>query len=186
MDNLAHVAMLLVRLAPGLPIAQVVSGRPEVLGHATAELSGQPLAALCVPQAGEAVADASLQARVGALQPGCSERMLWSLRRSDGSVSPHEVLISRTAALPEFVTVCIVDLGALAFAKALSDGENELLQMVATGQALKPVLERLTTLIEAQFLGLYCSVMLLGTDGCTSTPAPGPACQRAICSCSTA
>ena len=174
MDNLAHVAMLLVRLAPGLPIVQVVSGRPEVLGHAATELSGQPLAALCVPQPGEAAADASLQARIEALKPDCSERMLWSLRRSDGSVRPHEVLISRTAALPDVVTVCIVDLGALAFAKALSDGENELLQMVATGQELKPVLERLTTLIEAQFLGLYCSVMLLDTDGVHIHPGAGP------------
>lgn len=171
MDNLAHMAMLSVRLAPGLPIVQAASGRADVLGHAPAALVGMPLADLCAPHAADAAA--SLPERLQALPPGDSTRLLCPLLRRDGSVRAHEVLLTR-AAQADTVSVCLVDLGAIAFAQALSDGETELLQMVATGQPLRPVLDRLTALIEAQFDGMFCSVMLLDVDGVHIHPGAGP------------
>lgn len=173
MDNLAHVAMLFIRLTPGLPIVQAASGRAEVLGHAPAALNGRPLAELCVDNAPEGQDAAALQARIEALPPGGTARLLWPLRRCDGSTRQHELLLTRADVGSDLVTVCIVDLSTLAFAKAMSAGENELLQMVATGQPLAPVLERLTSLIEAQFDGLYCSVMLLDADGVRLHPGAG-------------
>jgi signal transduction histidine kinase len=171
MDNLAQMAMLTVRLAPGLSIVQAASGRGDVLGHAPGALAGQPLSSLCAPPA---TADCTaLPDRIQALRPGESTRLLWSLRRRDGSERPHEVLLTR-ATQDDTATLCLVDLGAIAFAKALSDGETELLQMVATGQPLRPVLDRLTALIEAQFDGMYCRVMLLDVDGVRIHPGAGP------------
>ena len=174
MDNLAHVAILFVRLAPGLPIVQAASGRAEVLGHAPAALSGRLLADLCLPHAPDGHDAAALQAHIEALPPGGCGRLLWALQRSDGSTRQHELLLTRAAAGSDIVTLCLVDLGDLAFAKALSAGENELLQMVATGQPLKAVLERLTVLIETQFEGLYCTVLLLDADGLHVRPGAGP------------
>lgn len=171
MDDLAHLAMLSVRLAPGLPIEQAASGRADVLGHAPAALVGQSLTALCAPLSPGSTP--SLQREADALAPGGSRRLLAPLMRRDGSVRQHELLLTRAAA-GDTVTVCLVDLGAIAFATALSDGENELLQMVATGQPLKPVLDRLTALIEAQFDGMFCSVMLLDADGVHIHPGAGP------------
>lgn len=173
MDDLAHVAMLSVRLAPGLPILQAASGRAHVLGHAPATLAGQPLARLCTPP-GSGRDATDLQARIEALPPGGCARLLWPLMHRDGRVRQHELLLTRAAADRDLATLCLVDLDDLAFAKALSAGENELLQMVATGQPLKPVLERLTALIEAQFDGLFCSVMLLDADGVHLHPGAGP------------
>ena len=171
MDDLAHLAMLSVRLAPGLPIEQAASGRADVLGHAPQALVGQSLTALCAPLSPGSAP--SLQREADALAPGGSTRLLAPLIRRDRSVRQHELLLTRAAA-GDTVTVCLVDLGAIAFATALSDGENELLQMVATGQPLKPVLDRLTALIEAQFDGMFCSVMLLDTDGVHIHPGAGP------------
>lgn len=172
MDDLAHMAMLSVGLSPGLPIVQAASGRAEVLGHAPAALVGKSLTSLCEkPLPGDRCR--SLQAEVEALPPGGSARLLWPLMRRDGTLRQHELLLTR-AVQGDTVTVCLVDLGAIAFAKALSDGENELLQMVATGQPLKPVLDRLTALIEAQFDGMFCSVMLLDADGRQMHPGAGP------------
>jgi len=174
MDNLAHVAMLVVQRAQGLPIRQAVSGRAEVLGHLPDQLIGRHLVDLCATTAEGGLDAPALQARVLALPAGGSMRLLLPLRCRDGSLRQHELLLTHAAAGAECVTLCLVDLGALAFAAALSDGANELLQMVAAGQPLRPVLERLTALIESQFDGLYCSVMLLDADGIHLHPGAGP------------
>ena len=174
MEDLAHVALLTVQLAPGLPITHAASGRARVLGHAQDVLRGQPLAALCLPDAPDGRDSRALQAHLAALAPGASERLLWPLRCADGRSCEHELLLTRMAADPGSATLCLVDVTALAFAEAMSAGENELLQMVATGVPLKPVLERLTALIEAQFEGMFCTVLLLDADGVTIRPGAGP------------
>jgi len=175
MDNLAHVAMLSVRLSDGLPIEQVISGRAEVLGHMAGDLAGQPLAVLCAPSAADGRDASALQARVRALPAGQTTRLLWPLKGKDGCLRQHELLLTRAhGGDDDRLTMCLVNLGGMAFAKALSAGENELLQMVATGRPLKAVLDRLTVLIEAQFDGLYCSVMLLDADGVRLHPGAGP------------
>ena len=130
MDNLAHVAMLSVRLSDGLPIEQVISGRTEVLGHLAGDLAGQPLALLCARSAADGRDAAALQARVRALAAGDSMRLLWPLQGKDGCLRQHELLLTRAPDNVDRVTICMVNLGGMAFAKALSAGENRIWSVI--------------------------------------------------------
>src|SRR5437899_5924228 len=50
-------------------------------------------------------------------------------------------------------------------AEALRDGESRILEMIARDAALEEILENLVRVVEAQFAGLLCSVLLLDEDG---------------------
>ena len=50
-------------------------------------------------------------------------------------------------------------------AEALRDGESRILEMIARDAPLEGTLEKLVRVIEAQFAGLLCSVLLLDDDG---------------------
>ena len=50
-------------------------------------------------------------------------------------------------------------------AEALRDGENRILEMIARDAPLEEILEKLVWVVEAQFAGLLCSVLLLDEDG---------------------
>ena len=50
-------------------------------------------------------------------------------------------------------------------AEALRDGESRILEMIARDAALEEILENLVRVVEAQFSGLLCSVLLLDEDG---------------------
>src|SRR6202041_241554 len=50
-------------------------------------------------------------------------------------------------------------------AEALRDGESRILEMIARDAPLEETLERLVRVVEAQFAGLLCSVLLLDEDG---------------------
>ena len=50
-------------------------------------------------------------------------------------------------------------------AETLSDGQAEILEMIAMSAQLEPVLNRLMHVIEAQLAGIYGSVLLLDDDG---------------------
>jgi PAS domain S-box-containing protein len=50
-------------------------------------------------------------------------------------------------------------------AEALGDGENRILEMIARDALLEEILENLVRVVEAQFAGLLCSVLLLDEDG---------------------
>jgi C4-dicarboxylate-specific signal transduction histidine kinase len=50
-------------------------------------------------------------------------------------------------------------------AEALRDGESRILEMIARDAALEEILESLVRVVEAQFSGLLCSVLLLDEDG---------------------
>jgi len=49
--------------------------------------------------------------------------------------------------------------------EALRDGESHVLEMIARDAPLEETLERLVRVLEAQFAGLLCSVLLLDEDG---------------------
>jgi len=53
-------------------------------------------------------------------------------------------------------------------------GQNRLLELIARGALLHPILTQLALLIEAQQQGLYCSVLLLDGDGKTIRCGAGP------------
>ena len=50
-------------------------------------------------------------------------------------------------------------------AEALRDGESHILEMIARDAPLEEILEKLVRVVEAQFAGLLCSVLLLDEDG---------------------
>jgi signal transduction histidine kinase/PAS domain-containing protein len=64
----------------------------------------------------------------------------------------------------EFVGA-VTDITESKLAEALRDGENRILEMIARDAPLQETLENLVRVVEAQFAGLLCSVLLLDEDG---------------------
>src|SRR5467141_3421958 len=64
----------------------------------------------------------------------------------------------------EFVGA-VMDVTERRRAEALRDGESRILEMIARDAPLGEILEKLVQVMEAQFAGLLCSVLLLDDDG---------------------
>jgi signal transduction histidine kinase len=167
MDDVTHVAILLVKATPELPIVGTASGRAKVLGYDPQALRGMPLSLLCPLSQPDGRPSAETMVDVlDQLQRAGSLSLPWSFQTRDGDTRPHELHLTLTERDGEAqVAVCMVDVSRMQFAEVLNSAKNELLEMVATGQPLQPVLDRLTALIESQFEGLYCTVLLLDLDG---------------------
>ncbi|MFN3304844.1 MAG: ATP-binding protein [Roseateles sp.] len=167
MDDMTPVAILLATASPELPIIGAASGRAKVLGYDPEALRGMPLSLLCPLRQPDGRPSAqTLDGLLHQLREVGALSLRWSLQTRDGELRPHELHLTLTERDGEAqVAVCMVDLSRLQFAEVLNQTKNELLEMVATGQPLQAVLERLTALIESQFDGLYCSVLLLDLDG---------------------
>jgi signal transduction histidine kinase len=167
MDDMTHVAILLVKATPELPIVGAASGRAKVLGYDAQALRGMPLSLLCpLRQPDGRPSATTLDGVLAQLQQGGSLSLPWTFQTRGGESRPHELHLTLTERDGEpQVAVCMVDVSRMQFAEVLNQAKNELLEMVATGQALQPVLSRLTALIESQFEGLYCTVLLLDLDG---------------------
>src|SRR5713101_4123534 len=69
-----------------------------------------------------------------------------------------------TGNLVEFVGT-VIDVTERKRAEALRDGESRILEMIARDAPLEEILEKLVRVVEAQFTGLLCSVLLLDEDG---------------------
>ena len=59
----------------------------------------------------------------------------------------------------------LIDVTERKRAEALRDGESRILEMIARDAPLEEILENLVRVVEAQFAGLLCSVLLLDEDG---------------------
>ena len=174
MDDMTHVAILLVKATPELPIVGTASGRAKVLGYDPQALHGTPLPLLCpsLQPDGRSSGD-TLVGVFGQLQHAGSLSLPWTFQTRDGEARPHELHLTLTERDGEpQVAVCMVDVSRMQSAELLNQAKNELLEMVATGHPLQPVLDRLTALIESQFEGLYCSVLLLDLDGRAAALSP--------------
>jgi len=64
----------------------------------------------------------------------------------------------------EFVGA-VMDVTERTRAEALRDGESRILELIARDAPLREILEKLVRVVEAQFAGLLCSVLLLDEDG---------------------
>jgi signal transduction histidine kinase len=73
-------------------------------------------------------------------------------------------VVSASGDLVQFVGSS-VDVTERKRAEALRDGESRILEMIARDAALEEILENLVRVVEAQFAGLLCSVLLLDEDG---------------------
>jgi PAS domain S-box-containing protein len=73
-------------------------------------------------------------------------------------------VVSASGDLVEFVGSSI-DVTERKRAEALREGESRILEMIARDARLEEILESLVRVVEAQFAGLLCSVLLLDEDG---------------------
>src|SRR5437899_2176094 len=73
-------------------------------------------------------------------------------------------VVSASGDLEQFVGSSI-DVTERKRAEALRDGESRILEMIARDAPLEEILENLVRVVEAQFAGLLCSVLLLDKDG---------------------
>src|SRR5207249_7337350 len=65
-------------------------------------------------------------------------------------------------------------------AVALRDGESRILEMIARDASLEEILEKLVRVVEAQFAGLLCSVLLLDEDGKHARHGAAPQPSRSL------
>jgi signal transduction histidine kinase len=73
-------------------------------------------------------------------------------------------VFNASAASVEFVGI-LMDVTERRLAEALRDGESRILEMIARDAPLEETLENLVRVVETQFAGLLCSVLLLDDDG---------------------
>jgi PAS domain S-box-containing protein len=73
-------------------------------------------------------------------------------------------VVNASGDLVEFVGSSI-DVTQRKRAEALREGESRILEMIARDARLEEILESLVRVVEAQFAGLLCSVLLLDEDG---------------------
>jgi signal transduction histidine kinase len=176
MEDITHVAILLVKAAAGLPIIGAAAGRAKVLGYDTQALDGMPLSLLCPLRQPDGRPSAeTLDGVLAQVSQAGALSLPWSFQTRQGEIRLHELHLTLTERDGEpQIAVCMVDMSRMHFAEVLNQAKNELLEMVATGQPLQPVLSRLTVLIEAPFEGLYCTVLLLDLDGQHVRVGAGP------------
>lgn len=176
MDDITHVAILLVKATPELPIIGTAAGRAKVLGYDPLALNGMPLSLLCpLRQPDGRLSAETLDEVLAQVQLAGALSLPWTFQTRQGETRPHELHLTLTERDGESqIAVCMVDVSRMQFAEVLNQAKNELLEMVATGQPLTSVLNRLTALIESQFDGLYCTVLLLDLDGRHVRVGAGP------------
>ena len=104
-------------------------------------------------RASRAGTDVDAQFRV--VFPGGTTRHLHTVGRPVANPS---------AAFGEFVGISM-DVTERKRAEALRDGESRILEMIARDARLEEILENLVRVLEAQFAGMQCSVLLLDEDG---------------------
>jgi PAS domain S-box-containing protein len=92
-------------------------------------------------------------------------------------------VFSPSGDLVEYVGT-VIDITERKRAEALRDGERRILEMIARDAPLEETLEKLVRVMEAQFAGLLCSVLLLDEDGQHvrhgAAPSLPNACTKAI------
>jgi PAS domain S-box-containing protein len=92
----------------------------------------------------------------------------WRIVLPDGSIKHlHSIshpVIDESGQIIEVVGT-LMDVTGRKRAEALRDGESRILEMIARDAPLEEILERLVRVVEAQFDGMLCSVLLLHNDG---------------------
>jgi PAS domain S-box-containing protein len=73
----------------------------------------------------------------------------------------------------------VIDVTERKRAEALRDGESRILEMIARDAPLEEILEKLVLVVEAQFAGLLCSVLLLDEDGQHARHGAAPSLPKA-------
>jgi len=92
----------------------------------------------------------------------------WRIVLPDGTIKHlHSIahpVIDESGEITEIVGT-LMDVTERKRAEALRDGESRILEMIARDAPLREILEKLVRVVESQFAGLLCSVLLLDEDG---------------------
>ena len=92
----------------------------------------------------------------------------WRIVLPDGTIKHlHSIarpVMDASGEITEIVGT-LIDVTERKRAEALRDGESRILEMIARDAPLEEILEKLVRVVEAQFAGLLCSVLLLEEDG---------------------
>jgi PAS domain S-box-containing protein len=165
----------LLDLDSGL-LADVNPGAEALWGLPRARLLGMALDQLCplIQPGGEASA-ALLRSQGARALEGDSTMFQVTFEHAGGSQAPCEVLLIRLpVAGRHLVHARVVDISRRILAARLSEGQGEVLELIARDAPLGAILERLLLLVEEQSPGVLCSVLLLDADGVSVRPAAAP------------
>jgi PAS domain S-box-containing protein len=110
--------------------------------------------------------------RLEKLRAGGTLRFERTFVRKNGDIVPVEVSV--TAIRGGYFQAILRDISERKRSEALLAGEKRLLEMIATGVALKEILNTLCLIIEQQRAGTLASVLLLNADGVHLDCIAGP------------
>jgi PAS domain S-box-containing protein len=134
------------------PAGVELAGRPEE------ELIGSSVTDTYVPEELHLFRD-----RIEKLKTEGSFRFERKFRRKNGEVIPVEV--SLAALRGQYYQAIIRDISQRKRREALLAAENRVLEMVAKGDSLADILDKLCLLVEEQSSGVLASILLMGPNG---------------------
>src|SRR5438876_5706063 len=139
----------------------------EQAGVPQDELVGTPVADTYLPEERHLFRE-----RLGKLKTGGTLRFERKFVRKNGETVPVEVSVS--AIRGGYFQAILRDISERKKAEALLTAEKRILEMIATGVALKEILNALCLFIEGQRSGTLASVLLLNPDGAHLDSIAGP------------
>src|SRR6184192_838380 len=134
------------------PAGVKLAGRPE------SELIGSSIAETYLPEERHLFKD-----RIDRLKAEGSFRFERKFLRKNGEVIPVEVSLS--ALRGRYYQAIIRDISQRKRREALLAGENSVLEMVAKGDSLADILDKLCLLVEEQSSGVLASILLMDPNG---------------------
>jgi len=139
----------------------------ELAGIAQDKLIGTPITETYLPEERHLIRE-----RLEKLKAESTLRFERAFVRKNGDIIPVEVSV--TAIRGGYFQAILRDISERKRAEALLAGEKRLLEMIATGVALKEILNALCQIIEEQRPGTLASVLLLNPDGVHLNSVAGP------------
>jgi PAS domain S-box-containing protein len=139
----------------------------ELAGIPKDELVGTPVTETYLPEERHLFRE-----RLEKLKAGGTLRFERTFVRKNGDIIPVEVSV--TAIRGGYFQAILRDISERKQGEALLAGEKRLLEMIATGVALKEILNALCLIIEEQRSGTLASALLLNPDGVHLDSIAGP------------
>ena len=139
----------------------------ELAGIPQDELVGTPVTETYLPEERHLFRE-----RLEKLKTGGTLRFERTFVRKNGDIIPVEVSV--TAIRGGYFQAILRDISERKQGEALLAGEKRLLEMIATGVALKEILNALCLIIEEQRSGTLASALLLNPDGVHLDSIAGP------------
>jgi PAS domain S-box-containing protein len=139
----------------------------ELAGIPREKLVGTPVTDTYLPEERHVFLE-----RLEKLKTGGTLRFERKFVRKNGEIVPVEVSV--TAIRGGYFQAILRDISSRKQGEALLRGEKKLLEMIATGVALKEILNALCLIIEEQQSGTLASVLLLNPDGVHLDSVAGP------------